>query len=120
MPLLLVYNPISANVPITRFAPCLRHDGKFTEYLAILRAAFNPATSDNLMCRNTLNISWRGEAYDSDFNQQLALQQRGPCPQCLWDIDPAALKGHEIALGEHCLGCTVGASSSCNGAVAEP
>jgi len=107
------------NMPIARFASWLRHNGKFVEYMDTLRAAFNPATVDGLMCRNTLSVGWRGEVYDCDFNQQLALQWREPQPLFLWDIDPARLENRAIALGEHCFGCTAGAGSSCTGVVAE-
>ena len=61
------------NLPIARFASWLRHEGKYEEYLESLVAAFNPATVEGLMCRNTINVSWRGEVYDCDFNQMLKL-----------------------------------------------
>jgi radical SAM/Cys-rich protein len=105
------------NMPIARYASFLRSIGEYDRYLGRLRDAFNPATVENLMCRSTLNIGWHGEVYDCDFNQMLDLQWRDDRPLYLWDLDPAALENHSIRTGEHCLGCTAGAGSSCSGAV---
>jgi radical SAM/Cys-rich protein len=105
------------NMPIARFASWLRHNGKFVEYMDTLRTAFNPATVPGLMCRSTLNIGWRGEVYDCDFNQQLGLQWRDPKPLHVWDLDPALLEARDITVGDHCYGCTAGAGSSCSGAL---
>lgn len=107
------------NLPVSRFASWLRHNGKYDEYLALLIDAFNPATVDGLMCRNTINVGWRGEVFDCDFNQMLGLQWRDPAAGglFLWDIDPAATIGRPIATGDHCFGCTAGSGSSCGGAV---
>ena len=44
------------------------------EYMALLNDAFNPATVNGLMCRNTINVSWQGEVFDCDFNQMLKMQ----------------------------------------------
>ncbi len=105
------------NLPIARFASWLRHEGKYEEYLETLVAAFNPATVDGLMCRNTINVSWEGEAHDCDFNQMLKLPFAANERRYVWDLDPAALAGREIATGHHCFGCTAGAGSSCGGAL---
>lgn len=107
------------NMPIARFASWLRNNGKYLEYMDLLRQSFNPATLDSLMCRNTLSIGWRGEVYDCDFNQQLGLQWRDPKPLFLWDLDPGKLENREIATGDHCYGCTAGAGSSCGGALTQ-
>ena len=57
--------------------------------MALLNDAFNPATVSGLMCRNTINVSWRGEVFDCDFNQMLKMQWReGERGLHLWDIDP--------------------------------
>ncbi len=107
------------NLPISRFASWLRNAGQYDAYMEILRTAFNPATVPGLMCRNTINVGWRGEVYDCDFNQMLDLQWRDENRSglFLWDIDPADLDGRPIATGNHCFGCTVGAGSSCGGAI---
>ncbi len=105
------------NLPVSRFASWLRHNGKYDAYLDLLVSAFNPATIDGLMCRNTISVGWLGEVYDCDFNQMLGMQFRNGKLLTLWDIDPAQLEGRPIATGEHCFGCTAGAGSSCGGAV---
>ncbi len=72
----IVFNKLYTitNLPIGRFAAFLRHNNKLDEYMELLVNAFNPATIDGLMCRNTLSVGWRGEVYDCDFNQQLDMQ----------------------------------------------
>ncbi len=107
------------NMPIARFAAHLRHTGELGSYMETLVNAFNPGTIDGLMCRNTLNIGWRGEVFDCDFNQQLGLQMRDAEPLFLWDIDPAELESRGIITADHCFGCTAGAGSSCGGALLE-
>ena len=106
------------NLPVARFASWLRHEGKYAAYLDLLASAFNPATVEGLMCRNTINVSWRGEVHDCDFNQMLKLPIAGNGRAFLWDLDPVAQEGRAIATGEHCFGCTAGAGSSCGGAIA--
>ena len=109
-----------ANLPIGRFASYLRHNNKLDDYMELLIEAFNPATIDGLMCRNTISVGWRGEVYDCDFNQQLGMQWSSNPNQSalfLWDIDPDLLEGREIMTGDHCFGCTAGAGSSCGGAI---
>jgi radical SAM/Cys-rich protein len=142
----IVFNKLYAltNLPIGRFASYLRHSGKLDDYMRLLIEAFNPATIDGLMCRNTISVGWRGEVYDCDFNQQLGMQwvgrdgppgrPNGPSrtsiaarraypdhdqsdPLFLWDIDPDSVEEREIMTGEHCFGCTAGAGSSCGGAI---
>lgn len=105
------------NLPVSRFASYLRHNGQYESYMELLVQAFNPVTVAGLMCRNTISVGWQGEVYDCDFNQQLGLQWKNGKPLCLWDIDAGMLEGRAIAVGEHCFGCTAGAGSSCGGAV---
>lgn len=113
------------NLPVSRFASWLRHNGKYEEYLALLIESFNPATVEGLMCRDTINVSWQGEVFDCDFNQMmnLPLGATGTERKYLWDLDPANLTGTMITTASHCFGCTAGAGSSCGGAIeqhAEP
>src|SRR5437763_1816876 len=105
------------NLPIGRFASYLRHKNKLEEYMQLLMDAFNPATVDGLMCRNTISVGWRGEVYDCDFNQQLGMQWENGTPIFLWDIDPDSIEDREIMTGDHCFGCTAGAGSTCGGAI---
>ena len=106
-----------ANLPIGRFASYLRANNKLDEYMDLLIQAFNPATIDGLMCRDTISVGWRGEVYDCDFNQQLGMQWNNGAGIFLWDIDPDSLEGREIMTADHCFGCTAGAGSSCGGAI---
>ena len=69
------------------------------------------------MCLDTINVGWRGELFDCDFNQMVDLPMAGS-PRFLWDVDPDSLAGEEIATGSHCFGCTAGSGSSCGGALA--
>lgn len=105
------------NQPIARFADDLQKQGKWDAYLELLANSFNPATIENLMCRTTISVGYRGEVYDCDFNQMLGLQRRNGKPLYLWDITPESLIGDEVITGVHCLACTAGAGSSCGGAV---
>ena len=115
----IVFNKLYTitNLPIGRFAAYLRHNDKLDEYMDMLIDAFNPATTDGLMCRNTISVGWRGEVYDCDFNQQIGLQWKNGAPIFLWDVNPDKIDNREITTGNHCFGCTAGAGSSCGGAI---
>lgn len=116
----IVFNQLYTitNQPIARFAEDLRKQGKTEEYMALLADSFNPATVENLMCRTTLSVGWRGEIYDCDFNQMLGMQMRAAdgSKLFLWDVNPEYLDGRAIQTGQHCLACTAGCGSSCTGA----
>lgn len=102
------------NQPIARFAEDLRAQGQWEAYHELLAHSFNAATVENVMCRSTLSVGWKGELYDCDFNQMLQMQLRNGQPLYLWDITPEALEDREIQTGNHCLACTAGAGSSCS------
>jgi radical SAM/Cys-rich protein len=106
------------NQPIARFAEDLRKQEKWDEYLELLVNSFNPGTLEGLMCRGTLSVGYDGDLYDCDFNQMLGMQLKNGKPLNLWDITPDYLAGRAIETGIHCLACTAGAGSSCNGALA--
>lgn len=105
------------NQPIGRFAEDLRQHGKWDEYLELLANSFNPSTIENLMCRSTLSVGWRGEIYDCDFNQMLGMQMRNSEPLYLWDVTPGDLERWPIETGVHCLACAAGCGSSCTGSL---
>jgi len=109
------------NLPIARFASYLKNNNLLGDYMALLNDAFNPATVEGLMCRNTINVSWQGEVFDCDFNQMLKMpwSRNGGSNGALhlWEIDPAEVEHREILTGDHCFGCTAGAGSSCGGAL---
>ncbi len=103
--------------------------------MTLLVNNFNPAAVEGVMCRDTLSVGWDGSIYDCDFNQQLAIGlgevnqelDQEVVPESLstrkiksvFDIDSVdnVLK-EPIAVDLHCFGCTAGAGSSCQGAVA--
>ena len=107
-----------ANLPVGRFRQFLRRQGRLGSYLNLLEDAFNAATLEHLMCRNTLSVGWDGRVYDCDFNQMLEMEIAGGG---LSVLDPEfkleRLHGAAIETGEHCLGCTAGSGSSCGGAL---
>lgn len=105
------------NLPIARFLSYLLESGNYAEYMQKLVEAFNPATVDSLMCRNTLSVSWEGYIYDCDFNQMLDLKVDSPV-QHIDDFAAAAIADRDIVINQHCYGCTAGAGSSCGGEVA--
>jgi radical SAM/Cys-rich protein len=107
------------NMPISRYLEWLEESGNLEGYMELLVNAFNPATVDGLMCRNTLSISWDGRLFDCDFNQMLDLEVRSPQGERphIRDFDPEWLAQRRIVTGRHCFGCTAGAGSSCGGAI---
>jgi radical SAM/Cys-rich protein len=119
----IVFNELYTitNLPIARFASYLKNNNLLADYMALLNDAFNPATVEGLMCRNTINVSWQGEVFDCDFNQMLKMPWSGNGgtngAMHLWDVDPGQVENREILTGDHCFGCTAGAGSSCGGAL---
>jgi radical SAM/Cys-rich protein len=106
------------NMPISRYLDYLLQTENYEKYMEKLIAAFNPAAAANVMCRTTLSIGWDGFIYDCDFNQMLEMKVSCKESQHLSTFNAAALNKREIAIGQHCFGCTAGMGSSCGGAVA--
>ncbi len=117
----IVFNSLFAitNMPISRYLDYLLSTGNYDKYMEKLIVAFNPAAVKNVMCRNTISVSWDGYLYDCDFNQMLDLKVTSSHSQHLSTFDYAALSFRNIVLKQHCYGCTAGAGSSCGGAVAD-
>lgn len=105
------------NMPISRYLDDLLRAGEYEPYMQRLIEAFNPQTTEHLMCRNTLSVDWRGYLYDCDFNQMLELPVNATGKH-LRDLDWEQLNQRSIAVANHCLGCTAGSGSSCQGAIA--
>jgi radical SAM/Cys-rich protein len=105
------------NMPISRYLDYLLSTGNYDKYMDKLIAAFNPATVKNVMCRNTISVSWDGFLYDCDFNQMLELPVSIEASRHLRDFDLESLNNRNIVLKQHCYGCTAGTGSSCGGAV---
>ena len=92
--------------------------GNLGAYMERLTNAFNPATVDGLMCRNTLSVSWDGRLFDCDFNQMLDMDVRLPDGGLgtIHDFNPEQLQQRNVLVDRHCFGCTAGSGSSCGGA----
>ncbi len=102
------------NLPVSRFLEYLIESGNAEQYMQSLIEAFNPATIPNLMCRNTISVSWDGFLYDCDFNQMLNLKVASE-KNHISNFDLDSLYQREIVVNQHCYGCTAGAGSSCGG-----
>ena len=105
------------NLPISRFLDYLIASENYEEYMHTLVDAFNPVAAENVMCTNTLSVSWEGYLYDCDFNQMLELKVASD-HQHIRDFNLNALEKRKIHLSQHCYGCTAGAGSSCQGSIA--
>lgn len=106
-----------ANLPVSRFLDDLMRSGDYHSYMDLLVQSFNPAAAQNLMCRETLSVSWDGRLYDCDFNQMLDLPVNRGQDAHLDECNIADLAGRRIMTGRHCFGCTAGAGSSCGGSL---
>ncbi len=103
------------NMPINRYADSLNRENKLDSYYKLLKESFNKNNLENLMCKKTISVNWKGQIYDCDFNQQINLKgNKGP--KTLSDLMSKSFKfDYEVAVKEHCFACTAGAGSSCGG-----
>ncbi len=106
------------NLPISRYLDYLVLSDNYEDYMMKLVNAFNPNAALNVMCRNTISISWDGFIYDCDFNQMLEMEVSCQDSKHLSEFKSEKLLNRTIKLNNHCYGCTAGAGSSCGGAVA--
>ena len=104
------------NLPISRYLDYLIASDNYEDYMYKLVEAYNPAAVKNVMCRNTLSVSWDGWLYDCDFNQMLEMKVQSPV-QHIKDYNEEQLQKRHIRVSQHCYGCTAGAGSSCQGSV---
>lgn len=117
----IVFNRLFAlaNMPIKRFGSQLLSQGRFHDYMRLLKGAYREANLDEVMCRSLISVGWRGDVYDCDFNQMLGLPLGAArAPVHLADLLERELDGHPIHIADHCYGCTAGQGSSCGGALA--
>ena len=105
------------NLPISRFLDYLIASENYEDYMYNLVEAYNPAAVENVMCTNTLSVSWDGNLYDCDFNQMLNLKVASKVKH-IKDYNEELLQNRNIIINQHCYGCTAGAGSSCQGVVA--
>jgi radical SAM/Cys-rich protein len=112
------------NMPIQRFAASLRSEGRYDDYLQLLRSAHRSEHLEAVMCRSLISVDWQGYLHDCDFNQMLAfgldplaLPERSSGRAHLRDLLTADPAGAPIRVGDHCWGCTAGSGSSCSGSL---
>jgi len=105
------------NLPISRFLDYLIASENYEDYMYALVEAYNPEAVANVMCTNTISISWDGWLYDCDFNQMLDLKVDSKIKH-ISEYNEDLLQNRKIIISQHCYGCTAGAGSSCQGVVA--
>ncbi len=105
-----------ANMPIKRFANYLSREGLMDGYLKLLADNFNSHAAQEVMCTRLISIGWDGQIFDCDFNQMLDIPT-GWELRNIWDINRFSQLDQNIALDNHCYGCTAGSGSSCGGSL---
>jgi radical SAM/Cys-rich protein len=114
------------NMPIKRFGSTLISKGLFEEYMQLLKSSYSKENLPGVMCRTTLSVDWQGFVYDCDFNQMLGLpaglsvagnSAEPKSKKHINELLQMELRGEEIAIMDHCYGCTAGSGSSCGGAL---
>lgn len=105
------------NLPISRFLDYLIASENYEDYMYSLVEAYNPLAVQNVMCTNTISVSWDGWLYDCDFNQMLELKVNSKVNH-ISNYNENILQNREVVISQHCYGCTAGAGSSCQGSVA--
>ncbi len=112
---------VLVNMPIQRFGSMLVSQGRFDEYMDLLKGSYQEANLDNVMCRSLLSVDWQGYVYDCDFNQMLGmpLQFAGKGRCRLRELLGQDLEGLPVLVADHCYGCTAGQGCSCGGALNE-
>ncbi len=107
------------NMPILRFGSMLVSKGEFDNYMTLLKNSHQESNLQTVMCRSLISINWQGTIYDCDFNQMLGL------PLITTNTDYTHIKelnyhdlaNNNIAIADHCYGCTAGHGSSCGGSL---
>ncbi len=105
------------NLPISRFLDYLIASENYEDYMYSLVEAYNQSAVKNVMCTNTISVSWDGWLYDCDFNQMLELKVNSKVKH-ISEYNEDLLQNRDIVISQHCYGCTAGAGSSCQGTVA--
>lgn len=105
------------NIPMGYFKEELTKEGRYNEYMGLLKENFNEDTVDNIMCRYQISVSFDGKIYDCDFNQMENLEiKEYPTLDKILEKDSLS---RNIIFENYCYGCTAGAGSSCGGALNE-
>ena len=106
------------NLPISRFLDFLLTTEQYEKYMQKLVDAFNPLAVEGLMCRNTVSVGYDGQLFDCDFNQMLELPLVCNSGNNIANVTADMIENRPVVTRQHCYGCTAGAGSSCQGAVA--
>jgi radical SAM/Cys-rich protein len=116
----IVFNNLFAitNNPCGRYGKRLKETGNLEGYMNRLIGAFNPAATENMMCRDQMSIGFDGRIYDCDFNQATDMPVLDGTTIADFAADPTLSLKREIRFGNHCYACTAGAGSSCGGETA--
>lgn len=107
------------NMPIQRFGAVLLAKNEFHPYMDLLKASYEAENLKEVMCRETISVNWLGELFDCDFNQQLEMPVTNKSRRHLRDLLTQHPSSDDIAIGDHCYGCTAGQGSSCGGSLEE-
>lgn len=106
------------NMPIKRFGSTLLSKKMFNDYMLLLKSSHDDKNLENVMCRDLISVDWQGYVYDCDFNQMLEINLHDEKqPVHLSDLNNKDIAGNNIAVRDHCYGCTAGQGSSCGGAL---
>jgi radical SAM/Cys-rich protein len=89
------------NLPISRFLDYLIASENYEDYMYALVEAYNPAAVANVMCTNTLSVSWDGWLYDCDFNQMLGLKVASKTNH-ISTYNEDQLNNRKIVISQHC------------------
>lgn len=103
------------NCPVGRYLDFLKSSGNLTQYMDLLKQAFNPLALNKVMCCTTLSVGYDGRLFDCDFNQILDLSVAAGAPAHIREFDYDKLARRQIVVRSHCFACTAGAGSSCQG-----
>jgi len=103
------------NCPVGRYLDFLKSSGNLTQYMSLLKDAFNPLSVTRLMCCTTLSVGCDGRLFDCDFNQILDLSVAADAPRHISEFNHEQLARRKIVVRSHCFACTAGAGSSCRG-----
>lgn len=55
------------NMPIKRYWDFLERKGEVENYMQLLEQSFNPSAGEQVMCRDTVSVSWDGTLCVSDW-----------------------------------------------------
>lgn len=105
------------NTPLGRFKEQLEGKGNYQRYLEQLAEKFNPAATEQIMCRSLVSVAWDGGVYNCDFNLAagMPLLREDGSPVGIEQIDQVIAGGSAIRMAEHCFSCTAGQGSGCGG-----